>query len=443
MLKLTKHLFSWSPREEYASYYERALFNHILASQNPENGMMCYFVPLRQGTQKRFSTPEDSFWCCVGTGMENHARYGESIYWHDDKSIYVNLFIASRLEWKEKSVVLRQETRFPEAESTKIVFENANPVELELRIRRPSWVGDGFRVAVNGESEPLPEENGYVLLQRAWKKGDVIDVSLPMKLWTEPLPDDPNKVALMYGPLVLAGVLGEGTAERPGRQADEVPPEETIDAPYFEPSAADVTAWVKPVAGKPLTFQTQGVGKPNDVEMVPLYKVVHQKYSVYWDLMTPRLLAKREFEAEQERERQADLDRRTVDKLSFGDEKAEKSRNLQGEQDRRGSFRGHTWRQAQRGWFSADLAVLPSEPVDLVCQYWGGDGRYQQFDVLVNGTKVGSEQLHHEKPGEFVDHTYPVPFELTKGNDKATVRFQSHDNLVAGSVYECRSVRLR
>lgn len=443
MLKLTKHLFSWSPREEYASFYERALYNHILASQNPENGMMCYFVPLRQGAQKRYSSPDNSFWCCVGTGMENHARYGESIYWHDDDSIYVNLFIASRLEWPERKLALRQETRFPEAESTKIVVENPAPVEVELRIRRPSWAGDGFRVAINGVSEALPQENGYVLLKRSWKKGDVIDVSLPMRLWSEPLPDDPNKVALMYGPLVLAGVLGEGGKEEPGRQADEETSEETANAPYFEPSAADITEWVKPVAGKPLTFRTQGVGKPNDVELTPLHKVVNQKYSVYWDLMTPRLLAMREQQAKQEREFLADLDRRTVDKLLLGDEEAEKGRNLQGETHRRGRFRGHNWRQAERGWFSVDFAVPPAEPVDLACRYWGGDGRYQQFDVLVNGTKVASEQLHHEKPGEFVYHTYPVPFDVTKGKEKATVRFQSHDNLVAGSVYECRTVRLR
>jgi hypothetical protein len=443
MLKLTGHLFSWSPREEYAAYYERALYNHILASQNPRNGMMCYFVPLRQGAQKRYSSPDDSFWCCVGTGMENHARYGESIYWHDDDSVYVNLFIASRLEWAEKKLELRQETRFPEAQSTKIVFENAEPVEIELRIRRPAWVEEGFHVTVNGESMALPQENGYTLLKRRWSKGDVVDVSLPMRLWSEPLPDDPNKVALLYGPLVLAGVLGEGAAEEPGRQADEEASEQTADAPYFEPSAADVAAWVKPVAGKSLTFKTQGVGRPSDVELIPLYEVVHQKYSVYWDLMTPRLLAMREQEAAQRREFGADLERRTVDKLLFGDEEAEKKRNLQGETHRSGRFRGHTWRQAERGWFAVDFAVLPAEPVDLACRYWGGDGRYQQFDVLVNGVKVASEALHHEKPGEFVYHTYAIPFEVTKGKERATVRFESRDNLVAGSVYECRTVRLR
>jgi DUF1680 family protein len=442
MLKLTKHLFSWSPREEYAWFYERALYNHILASQNPENGMMCYFVPLRQGTQKRFSTPENSFWCCVGTGMENHARYGESIYWHDDGGIYINLFIASRLEWPEKHVALRQETRFPEVASSKLVFESDSPAELELRIRRPSWAGDEFRVAVNGQSEPRPQENGYVLLRRAWKKGDVVDVSLPMQLWEEPLPDDPNKVALLYGPLVLAGVLGEGKAG-PGQQDDDEVSKETATAPYFQPTAADVTEWVQPVPGKPLTFKTHGAGKPSDVELVPFYKVVNQTYSVYWDLVTPGLVAEREREAERERQRLADLDRRTIEKLSFGDEQAEKSHNLQGENHRNGRFRGSTWRQAERGWFSADLAVRPSEPADLVCRYWGGDGRYQWFDILVNGTKIASEQLHHEKPGEFVDHTYAIPFDLTRGKDKATVRFQSQGNLVAGSVYECRTVRLR
>ncbi len=443
MLKLTKHLFSWTAHQEYAAYYERALFNHILASQNPETGMMCYFLPLRQGTQKRYSTPENSFWCCVGTGMENHARYGESVYWHGDDSLYINLFIASRLEWPEKKLVLRQETRFPEAESSKIIFENAEPVEMELKIRRPSWVSEGFRVAVNGESKPLPQEDGYVLLNRSWKKGDVVDISLPMHLWREEMPDDSNKVALMYGPLVLAGIVGEGTEERPGRQADEVPPQESIDVPYLEPSDADITAWVKPVAGKPLTFKTVGVGHPNDVEFIPLHKVVHQKYSVYWDLMTPHLLAEREFEQQEKREFLADLDRRTIDKLSFGEEDEEQAHNLQGEETRQGRFRGESWRQGRGGWFSADLAVLSSDPVDLVCRYWGGDGRYQKFNVLVNGTKVGSEQLHHEKPGEFIYRTYSIPLELTTGKDKATVRFESFPDRVAGAVYACRTVRLR
>jgi DUF1680 family protein len=438
MLKLTTRLFAWSPGEELASYYERALYNHILASQHPETGMMCYFVPLRQGARKRFSTPRDSFWCCVGTGMENHARYGESIYWRDGNAVYVNLFIASRLEWPEQNFVLRQETRFPEEAATKFVFENEQPAGIELRIRRPSWAEDGFAVSVNGSPETPAQQNGYVILKRGWKRGDTIEVRLPMKLRPEPLPDDPNKVALLYGPVVLAGLLGEG-----GNNDKEEEAEETAIAPYFQPASADVEDWVQPVAGTPLRFKTQGAGKPNDVELAPLYHVANQTYSVYWDLMTPRLLAKREEEAARDRERLANLDSRTIDKLFFGDEAAEKGRNLQGEQHRSGRFRGQSWRQAERGWFSADFAVLPSEPVDLVCRYWGGDGRYQSFDILVNGTKIASQTLNHEKPGEFIYISYPIPFDLTKSREKATVRFQSHGNLMAGNVYECRTVRLR
>ncbi len=444
MLKLTTHLFSWSPNEEYASYYERALYNHILASQHPQTGMMCYFMPLKQGTRKRFSSPTNSFWCCVGTGMENHARYGEAIYWHSDDVLYVNLFVASSLDWPEKGLRLRQETRFPEAPSTKIAFENTNPAQVELRLRRPRWVHDGFAVVVNGERQRLPEENGYVILKRDWKSGDVIEVSLPMGVRAEPLLDNPNRVALLYGPVVLAGVLEDGGAPRPGRaDDDELPDEFTVTVPYFEPSGADVAQWVGPVEGHPLTFRTQGVGHPKDVRFEPLYQISDQAYSVYWDLVTPRLLTLREREAEREQRERAELERRTVDLVSFGDEEAEKAHNLQGEMHRRGVFRGEGWRQAERGWFSFELATLPAEPVDLVCRYWGGDGRYQAFDILVNGTKVASEVLHHEKPGKFIETAYPIPFELTRGRNKVAVRFQSRENLVAGSVFACRTVRLR
>jgi hypothetical protein len=204
-----------------------------------------------------------------------------------------------------------------------------------------------------------------------------------------------------------------------------------------------VREWVKPVAGRPLHFKTQQAGVPNDVELTPLYEIADQTYSVYWDLTTPRLQELKAYEAEQEKERLADLERRTVDFVNFGNEESEKDRNLQGETHRRGVFRGESWRQAERGWFSLEIKTLPSEPLDLVCRYWGGDGRYQSFDILVDGVKIASEKLHHEAPGKFVDHTYSIPAELTKGKTKVTLRFQSHGSLVAGSAYSCRTTRLR
>lgn len=442
MLKLTAHLFSWTPREEYAAYYERALFNHILASQHPETGMMCYFVPLGQGVRKRFSTPENSFWCCVGTGMENHARYGEAVYWRDEEGLYVNLFIASRLDWPERGVVLPQETRFPKEQATKIVLENSRPAQFKLRIRKPSWAGAEFSVAVNGAPQPVPDGSGYVALERTWRSGDAVDVRLPMDLRRESLPDDPNRTAILYGPVVLAGLLGEaGDAE--GRDLPEASGRPAGPVRYLAPSDPDVSEWMQPVEGEPLRFKTRGAGRPGDIEFAPLYQTVHGRYSVYWDLLTPRLLELRRYRAARERARLAGLDRRTIDLVDFGDKRSEEAHCVQGEFHRRGRFRGEGWRQAERGWFSFELKTLPSEPVDLVCRYWGGDGRYNSFDILFDGTKIASEKLTHERPGQFIDVAYPIPFRLTRGLERGTVRFQSIGAQVAGSVFQCRTVRLR
>ena len=183
MLKLTRHLFEWDPRAEYADYYERALLNHILASQNPENGMMCYYLPLRSGSRKVYNSFDNDFWCCTGTGVENHAKYGDSIYFHDlRQSTLCESFIASELTWKAKGLKLRQETKYPEEQGTRLVFTTEQPCELTLKLRHPAWAGSGFAIKVNGE--PLTHESkpgSYAEVSRLWKTGDTIEVALPFR----------------------------------------------------------------------------------------------------------------------------------------------------------------------------------------------------------------------------------------------------------------------
>ncbi|MFH1266494.1 MAG: glycoside hydrolase family 127 protein, partial [Planctomycetota bacterium] len=215
MLKLTRHLFTWSPEPKYADYYERALWNSILATQDPQTGMMMYFVPLASGYWKYFNTPRDSFWCCTGTGLENHAKYGDSIYFHDEAGLWVNLFIASELDWSDRGVRIRQETRFPEEEGTSLVVHAEKPVRLAIRVRVPGWATRGVGVSLNGEPLDLEAEPAsYLVVDREWSDGDRLDVELPMSLWAWPMPDDPTLLTVMYGPLVLAGKLGgEGLSE--------------------------------------------------------------------------------------------------------------------------------------------------------------------------------------------------------------------------------------
>ena len=288
MLKLTRHLFSWEADAAYADYYERALLNGILPTQNPENGMMMYYVPMIPGMYRTFMKPEDSFWCCTGTGIENHAKYGDSIYFHDGGGLYVNLFIASELNWPEKGIRVRQETKFPEEQGTTLVFNAEKPADLALNIRIPGWIAKGGCVKVNGKKlETIGSPASFLTIRRTWKTGDKVEVSLPMNFHLERLPDDSNIAAVMYGPVVLAAGVGPlGVAD------DKVngpygPAGDPVPVPKFIVQNDDPNFWIKPVAGKPLTFQTTGVGNPNDVTLVPFYKLFGERYSIYWTIQLP------------------------------------------------------------------------------------------------------------------------------------------------------------
>jgi len=291
MLKLTRHLFAWHGGVEFADFYERALYNHILASQNPETGMMTYYLSLGSGEFKRFQTPFDSWTCCHGTGMENHAKYGDSIYWHDDEGLYVMLFIASELEWPEKGLRVRQETDFPAADTTRLAFSAKKPVKMALRIRCPGWAAEPLAIKVNGKAvEAADGKSGtWAIVDRTWADGDKVEVRIPMTLRTEAMPDDKNCVAILYGPIVLAGDLGpihpkEGKGGKP-------------TVPVLVAGDRPVEEWVK---GKPLTFKTDGVGRPEDVTLRPFYRYYKHRYVVYWDRLTPEAWKKRKAAKEDE-----------------------------------------------------------------------------------------------------------------------------------------------
>jgi hypothetical protein len=287
MLKLTRHLFSWEPSARTMDFYERGLFNHILGSQDPESGMMIYFASHKPGHFKIYNTPDQSFWCCTGTGMENHAKYADTIYFHDDSSLYVNLFIASELNWHEKGLIVRQETHFPEEDTTRLSVSCQQPVRLAFKIRYPSWA-HGIEIAVNGQPVIVAGEPGsYLTIEREWHNGDSITIRLPMDLHLEHLPGEANLLAVMAGPIVLVGALG----------SDDLPslfPTEryTRNNPLnFYPSPAvpalrgsdeQILQGIAPVAGAPLTFRTQGIGDPQDVQLIPFYRMHHQRYTIYW-----------------------------------------------------------------------------------------------------------------------------------------------------------------
>jgi DUF1680 family protein len=290
MLKLTRHLFQFDPKPQYADYYERALYNHILASIDPSDGMTMYYLSLAPGHFKVYGTPMDSFWCCTGTGVENHAKYGDSIYFHNDSTLCVNLFVPSELNWQEKGITLRQETKFPEEEGTTFVFHTARPTSLAVNLRVPFWATKGATVKINGEVVQASAEPGsYLTLRREWKDGDRVEYAIPMSLHIHRAGDMENSIAIMYGPIVLAGKFGTDDVPNPPEAKDQnqfnkMPRPEI---PILATADEDVAAWLKPSVGQPLTFHTTGVGKPADVTMVPLYAVRHERYTVYWKFGMP------------------------------------------------------------------------------------------------------------------------------------------------------------
>ena len=298
MMKLTRHLYGWTADPRYFDYYEKLLLNHRIGTIQPETGYTQYYLSLTPGAWKTFNTEDQSFWCCTGTGVEEYSKLNDSIYWHDREGLYVNLFIPSELDWTEKGFRLRQETKFPEQPGTTLVVTAARGAAMPLRLRIPAWLETSPTVKVNGRAlEASAAPGSYLAITRAWKAGDRIEMSLPMTLRAEAMPDDHSTQAFLYGPLVLAGDLGsEGLTERlivgpnapriprpgfnPPRRPDAPPPVPMIEIPSFRASG-DLSSWIKPADG-PLQFRTAGQQK--DVALVPLNSIFGKRYSVYWQV---------------------------------------------------------------------------------------------------------------------------------------------------------------
>jgi DUF1680 family protein len=279
MMKLTRHLFGWSPDARLMDYYERLVFNHRLGTINPEDGTMMYYLPLASGYWKTFGKPFDAFWCCTGTGSEEYAKLADTIYFHDDDSLYVNLYIDSDLDWQEKGLRIRQETRFPEQQSTTLTITAKNPTQLAINLRIPYWV-QGGSVKVNGATLPaFASPSSYLTLNRAWKTGDKIELSLPMDLHIDPMPDDETIQAFMYGPLVLAGRFDAvGKDMLYGEYGPKDNAQSKVPDIVADPNKP--TAWVEPDPKQALTFHALGQSQP--LTMVPLYQVIQERYAVYW-----------------------------------------------------------------------------------------------------------------------------------------------------------------
>jgi len=431
MLKLTRHLFTWNASAKAADFYERALFNHILSSQHPEDGRVIYNLSLEMGGTKSYQNPY-GFTCCVGSGMENHAKYGRNIYFRNSRELYLFQYIASELDWSEMRVKVRQETNFPQEQGATIQLTADRPARFTLQIRYPYWAEKGIEIAVNGKQMNVNGEPGsFVGIRRKWKDGDRIEIRIPFSLRLEAMPDDSSRVAVMYGPLVLAGDLG--LAGDPRNQ-------DAPSVPVLMTQERDPSRWTVQTGENPNAFVLKDVGQPRDVVLMPFYQTHDRFYTVYWDMHTEASLNALEEEHRKETERRIEIERRTLDFLQPGDGESEADHNFLGENTRSGIFKERQNRQAERGgWFSFDLRVVPEEENILVVEYWGGFPGTKTFDILVSGEIIATENIANIKDGYFLWKEYPIPGELIRGNKRITVKFQGHIGHRAGPVFEVRT----
>lgn len=430
MLKLTREIFVTNPSATLMDYYEKALYNHILASQNHATGMVTYFVSLRMGGKKEYSDEYNSFTCCVGTGMENHVKYGENIYYRGkDGSLYVNLFIPSVLNWKEKNISIKQETNLPAKDKTVFTITAKQPTAFAIRIRKPSWA-DGVEVSINGKVQKgIADKEGYIVLNKKWVNKDVIELITPLHFYTEAMPDNSNRKAVFYGPVLLAGVLG-----------DKEP--EPLEIPVFVSSETDPGKWLHAVENKSLVFTTAATGNSKEVQLIPFNTTANEHYTVYWDVFTPQQWAVQQKVYEADKQQQQVLEARTVDNLRIGEMQPERDHELVGDKTTTGEEHNRKWRMAaDSGYFSFTIKVDPSANNSLVCTYWGMDNRDRIFDIYVNDNKIATEDLNKYKASKFYEVAYPISLDLTKYKLTAKIKFVPKANNAAGPLYQAKIVK--
>jgi len=397
-----------------------------------------------------YSQPETSMWCCVGSGMENHAKYGEMIYSHSNDNLYINLFIPSQVSWKQKGLVLSQHTNFPEEEKTSFTVDAVTSGAFTISLRYPAWVKAGaMKVSVNGQPVKITEQLGYVGLKRIWKKGDIISVNLPMQTTTEQLPDGSNYEAVLHGPIVLAAILD--TTNLTGLFADDsrmghvaagkqLPLQEM---PMFVGNTKDDAAMIKAVAGKPLTYSAQGLVYPakyNSLKLVPFYKIHDARYVIYWQNENPDGIAAIQKKLAADEAAAAKIAAITIDMVRAGEQQPESDHFVESENSGTGVNQDRHWRDA-KGWFSYKLTDKNKQATNLRITYFGGD-KGRRFSILVNGQELSKVILDGSHGNDFYTVDYPIPAAIIQAsNGVLTVKMQATEGSVAGGIYEVRLLK--
>ncbi len=435
MLKLTRHLFQWNPSAEVLDYYERALINHILSSQNPEDGRVIYHLSLDMGGYKVYEDPH-GFTCCVGSGMENHAKYAQNIYYHSQDELFVGQFIASEVNWKEKGFRLKQTTLFPEEEGTTLeILTDKNEIKnTSIKVRYPAWATEGFNISINGKALAIDTQPGsFINLGDTWKNGDLIKIDMPFNLHTESMPDNKNRIAIFNGPVLLAGVLGP---ENDPKIADP------LYVPVLMTKDADPASWLVESDKDFNTFKLTDIAQPRSVELQPFYRTNNCTYTVYWDSYTPNEWKHQQKKYKEEQAKKKELDLKTIDLFRLGEMQPERDHNFKEEASWVGEYKSRKYREIPKeGFASFEMAIDPSQTNSLVFEYWGGFAGSHTFDIAVEGTVIATENITNMAPGKFINVTYDLPENLIDNKSKIKVELLPHDGHRAGPVFAVRTIK--
>lgn len=453
MLKLTEDLHRRNPEARYADYYELATFNHILSTQHPEHGGYVYFTPTRPRHYRNYSAPNEAMWCCVGTGMENHGKYGQFIYTHAGDALFVNLYAASQLDWKERGITLRQETAFPYSENSTITIAEGKGT-FNLMVRYPGWVHPGeFKVSVNGKpADIITGPSSYVSINRKWKKGDVVNINFPMHSSLRYLPNEPQYVALMHGPILLG--MKTGTESMASLIADDSRfgqyaggPKQPIDkAPILiNNDIASIPSQLTPVPGKPLHF-TLSTRTENKIEgeLQPFFEIHDSRYMIYWLALTEGSYKQYiDNIAKQEQERQA-LEASTVDKVQPGEQQPETDHQMETDESYTGNTNNVFYRDARNGhYFSYLMQTDGLTNLKLRLKYWGvGEWKSHEFDIYIDDVLLRSiNNTGKYRISEFKAETYDIPATLLQDKKQVRVKFVAKPNKQIGEIYEVRLIK--
>jgi hypothetical protein len=461
MLKLAGHLFAWEPQAAQMDFVERAMINHLLANIGREPGEFGYFLGLGSVGYKTFSTPFDSWWCCVGTGLENPTRYAEQAYFHGSDGgvpiIWANLYIGSELQWPEQGISLCQTTSFPDEANTRLEFSCEEPRVLRLNLRHPYWC-EKPEIKINGipfTADSMP--SSYLSIERQWRRGDTVEVHLPMALHAEPLPSGEDApVALMYGPIVLAGVV----PDQPGvpnpshqRFSDHLKSKGKTDAlpPILVGTdIVDLLGKLRPTNVSFAEFQSVDGARPDDLRFVPFYRIYEEQYAVYFPVMTLEQWTERETDIRFQQAQQRTVEAGTVDIVFPGFQQSEVEHGFRAENSEVGDFGERKYRSiyAERGWFSYEMAADPVEPLVLAVTYWGGIRQQGAFDITIDGQTVGAQPFKAGPSDEFFCQEYPLDPALTRDKNTATIRFGGHAfdpnaDLAATGIFEVKVTKAK